>query len=183
MNIEIRIENVVASADTRTKLNLQLIASSFDDIEYEPANFPGLIYHVNEPRGAIIFFSNGNLVCTGLKNIESVGKIVNLVLQKLKEIGISVPQPPEVSIQNIIASCDLKKLLNLNSIAITMSSDRVEYDPKHFAGLVYRTGNPPVVNLLFDSGKIVCSGARSIDDVQQALGEFIRELESTGLTS
>ncbi|UCH90352.1 MAG: TATA-box-binding protein [Thermoplasmata archaeon] len=183
MRIEFKIENVVASADTGTKLNLQQIATALNNIEYEPSQFPGLIYHVKDPKGAIIFFSNGKLVCTGVKDIETVNKILNGVVQQLRDLGIRVNQPVEINIQSIVASVDLHKLLNLNALAITLGQERVEYDPEHFAGLVYHASVPSVSTLLFDSGKIVCTGAKNEEDLELAFTELIQELEITGLMS
>jgi transcription initiation factor TFIID TATA-box-binding protein len=172
---------VVASTNTRTILNLQQIASKLENIEYEPAQFPGLIYHSTNPKGAMIFFNNGKLVCTGVNELEMVPKVFNHAITKLKELGIKIVTPTDVDIQSIVASVDLHKLINLNSIAITLENSRIEYNPKHFEGLVYRTGDPNVVTTLFDSCKIVCAGARSLEEAKGAINELLTAIESTGL--
>lgn len=179
--IDIKIENVVASADTRTNLNLHQIALALENIEYDPAQFPGLIYHFKDPKGAVIFFSSGKIVCTGVTNIEAVHKVLNTVLQQLIDIGVSVIAAPEVQIQSIVASYDMHKLLNLNSIAITLGDKRVEYEPEQFSGLVYHGKDPSIAVLLYGSGKIVCTGAKSVEDTESAVKELMSDLDSTGL--
>jgi transcription initiation factor TFIID TATA-box-binding protein len=181
--IDFTIQNVVASADTKAKINLKEIARTLDNIEYDPSKFPGLIYHIKEPKSAIIFFSNGKLVSTGANSVETTYKAFNLVLQKLRDIGVKMFQTPDVDVQNIVATYDLHKLLNLNAIAITLGNERVEYEPDQFEGLVYRLKDPAVVILLYSSGKIVCSGAKSIEDIEIVLTELLSDLESTGLMS
>jgi len=57
----------------------------------------------------------------------------------------------------------------------------VEYEPKRFPGLVYRIKEPKVVMLLLGSGKIVCAGARTIEDASLAVDNLLKELTSLGL--
>jgi len=57
----------------------------------------------------------------------------------------------------------------------------VEYEPEQFPGLVYRIKEPKVAMLLFASGKIVCTGARSTEDASKAVEKLAEELNSLGL--
>jgi transcription initiation factor TFIID TATA-box-binding protein len=47
--------------------------------------------------------------------------------------------------------------------------------------LVYRIDEPKVVALLFGSGKIVCTGARKVEDVEKAVNNIYNELKTAGL--
>jgi transcription initiation factor TFIID TATA-box-binding protein len=181
--IDYKIENVVAKADTRTKINLRELAGQFDNIEYEPARFPGLIMHLNDLSGALIFFQNGKIILTGMQDVEVVSRILKSVIQKLKDRGFEFLQQPEVDIQNIVASSELHKILNLNAIAITLGQENVEYNPEKFEGLLYRVGNTSIETVVFKSGKIICTGAKSLDEVEVALNHLLSDLESTGLMS
>jgi len=51
---------------------------------YEPEQFPGLIYRMNEPKTVILVFASGKLVCTGAKMEKQVNQAVNN-LHKLLE--------------------------------------------------------------------------------------------------
>src|SRR5207244_2112500 len=62
---KIRIENVVASTSLGKELDLQAIARALGGAEYEPEQFPGLIYRLKEPKTAILLFRSGKVVCTG----------------------------------------------------------------------------------------------------------------------
>jgi transcription initiation factor TFIID TATA-box-binding protein len=179
--MEINIENVVASASAGAELDLQKISMTLEDAEYVPEKFPGLIYRVKDPKTALLLFSSGKLVCTGAKSVEMANEVVRRVMGQIRDMGIDVLERPEVHIQNIVATTDLGMDLNLNSIAITLGLERVEYEPEQFPGLVYRVAEPKVVALLFGSGKIVCTGARKIPDIDRALSQIVKELTEAGL--
>ena len=87
------------------------------------------------------------------------------------------------AVQNIVSSADLRERLNLNAIAIGLGLESVEYEPEQFPGLVYRLNDPDVVALLFGSGKMVITGAKSHDEAETALEEIIRRLNELGLLS
>ena len=179
--MEINVENVVASASAGVPLDLKKISMSLEDAEYSPEKFPGLIYRIKEPKTALLLFSSGKLVCTGAKSVEMANDVVTMVLKRIAKLGFKVSDKPDVRIQNIVATTDLKKELNLNSIAITLGLERVEYEPEQFPGLVYRVEQPKVVALLFGSGKVVCTGAREIKDIDIALSQIVKELSEAGL--
>ncbi len=56
------------------------------------------------------------------------------------------------------------KTLNLEAVALEL--ENTEYEPEQFPGLVYRLGDPKVVLLLFGSGKVVCTGAKTAEQAQ-----------------
>ncbi len=51
---------------------------------YEPEQFPGLIYRMDEPKVVILLFASGKLVCTGAKREIQVGIAVNKLQQILE---------------------------------------------------------------------------------------------------
>ncbi len=69
MNSNVKIENVVASASLGQKFDLELITLTIDKVEYEPEQFPGLVYHLDKPKAAALIFGSGKIVCTGAKSI------------------------------------------------------------------------------------------------------------------
>jgi transcription initiation factor TFIID TATA-box-binding protein len=56
---------------------------------YEPEQFPGLIYRMDEPKVVILLFASGKLVCTGAKQEQDVYDAVqklHLLLEEKKLI-------------------------------------------------------------------------------------------------
>ena len=101
------------------------------------------------------------------------------VVEKIKESGVKVPKKYPIKVENIVASTKIKADLNLEDIAFSL--ENAEYEPEQFPGLVYRISDPRVAFLLFSSGKIICTGAHSIDDIHRALNKFKKRLEDIGI--
>ena len=66
---------------------------------------------------------------------------------------------PIVSIENVVASATVNQKMDLNDI--TKKFPDVEYHPEQFPGLVFRIRSPKTATLIFSSGKMVCTGAKS----------------------
>ncbi len=86
---EIKVQNMVASGDIGIALNLNLLAIELENTEYEPEQFPGLVYKLDGTRATFLLFSNGKIVCTGTKSEkklnEAVDKLIEVLKQKLKQ--------------------------------------------------------------------------------------------------
>ena len=88
--IEIKVQNIVASTTFAKKLDLDVISQSLEEAEYEPEQFPGLVYRLVNPKTATLLFSSGTANCIGAKNVENVCKSVNIIAGKLKKLGVEV---------------------------------------------------------------------------------------------
>jgi len=82
---EIKIVNMVASANLSGRIELEGAACSLGRTMYEPEQFPGLIYRMDDPKVVILLFSTGKLVCTGATKEEDVYKAVAKLHKNLKE--------------------------------------------------------------------------------------------------
>ena len=82
---EIKVVNIVSSADLFGRIELEDAAYSLDKNMYEPEQFPGLIYRMDEPKVVILLFSTGKLVCTGATKEEDVYRAVDKLHKKLEE--------------------------------------------------------------------------------------------------
>jgi transcription initiation factor TFIID TATA-box-binding protein len=178
--VEIKVQNIVASTTFAEKLDLDMIAQSLENTEYEPEQFPGLVYRLDNPKTATLLFRSGASNCTGAKTIEDIKSTIRIIAEKLEKIGVRVYKNPEIVIQNIVVTSDLGGELNLSDVAVALGLENVEYEPEQFPGLVYRIKEPKVAILLFGSGKIVCAGARKIEDVSLAVDKLSNELSSLG---
>jgi len=85
----------------------------------------------------------------------------------------------DVKIQNVVASVTLDQKINL--IDIMKVFRNVEYRPKQFPGLVFRLKRPKTATLIFGSGKMVCTGAKSEKQARSAVGKVVRELKTNGI--
>jgi len=84
----IKIQNIVASANLKAEVDLERAAFLLENSMYEPEQFPGLIYRLEDPKVVLLIFSSGKCVCTGAKKEEEVGRAVNKVYSRLLELEI-----------------------------------------------------------------------------------------------
>jgi len=175
-SFNIRIENIVASAALGVEVPLEKIVSKLEGMEYEPEQFPGLVYRMEKPKAAALIFGSGKIVCTGARSMDDVNEVFKKVVKIVQKTGTRVPKGFKVQIENIVASAKLEGGLNLDTIAFKLENS--EYEPEQFPGLVLRMDEPKVAFLLFGSGKIVCTGARSVKDVNLAVEKVHKKLKS-----
>lgn len=175
---DIDIQNVVASATFNQRLPLDRIAIYLENTEYEPEQFPGLVYRLEEPKAAALLFGSGKVVCTGTKSPEQAKEATHKIIDELTEADVEIDTKPEVTVQNIVASSQLSGTLNLNRIAFELVG--TEYEPEQFPGLVYRLDEPEVVFLLFSSGNLVCTGGRTYEDVKEGISTLEENLKEIG---
>ncbi len=83
---EVHIQNIVASGSVGMDLNLNVLAMKLDNTEYEPEQFPGLVYKLPEHKATFLLFSNGKIVCTGTKSEEQVHKVLDILIDNLKKV-------------------------------------------------------------------------------------------------
>jgi len=82
---ELKIVNIVASASLGGRVGLEESAYSLGRTMYEPEQFPGLIYRMDEPKVVILLFASGRLVCAGARKEEDVHEAVSKLHKKLEE--------------------------------------------------------------------------------------------------
>ncbi len=175
----VRIENVVASVTMNQSIDLDAISGNVPGVEYNPEQFPGLVYRLAKPRTATLIFSSGKMVCTGAKSEKEVHNAVRKIIKNLKDRNIVIIGTPEIKIQNIVASANLNAEVNLEKAAFLL--ENVMYEPEQFPGLIYRMAEPKVVLLIFSSGKMVCTGAKHEDEVKVAVDKIHLKLKDLGV--
>jgi len=84
-----------------------------------------------------------------------------------------------INIENVVASATLNQRVDLN--AVVKGYPGVEYRPEQFPGLVFRLKRPKTATLIFNSGKMVCTGAKSEKEARRAVMKVIKELKESGI--
>jgi len=83
---EIKIQNIVASGSVGMDLNLNTLAMKLENTEYEPEQFPGLVYKLAAAKATFLLFSNGKVVCTGTKSEKEVHAALDKLIENLKRV-------------------------------------------------------------------------------------------------
>ncbi|MEW6063306.1 MAG: TATA-box-binding protein [Nanoarchaeota archaeon] len=82
----IKIQNMVASGNINMALNLNKLAMKLDNTEYEPEQFPGLVYKLTGTRATFLLFSNGKIVCTGTTSETKLKEALEKLVKVLKNV-------------------------------------------------------------------------------------------------
>jgi len=99
------VVNVVASTRVAEELDLPDIAIQLN-CEYEPEQFPGVVYRVVDPKLAILMFRSGRAVCTGGKNKDNIHTGIERMIGDLRKAGIETWEldDVEIEVQNMVAT-------------------------------------------------------------------------------
>jgi len=183
MEPTVTIENVVTSTKLAENFDLQkLMETGLEGAEYNKTKFPGLVYRIQNPKAAFLIFTSGKVVCTGAKSPEKAHMAMINLANTLKSIGCKeINLEPEIHVQNVVATANLKTNLNLNAILIAFGMENTEYEPEVFPGLVCRLEAPKVVVLVFSTGKLVITGGKCPEDCEEGLRIIKSQFDNLGL--
>ncbi len=170
----VNIENIVATVSVDQTIDLYAIERSIPTVEYNPEQFPGLVYRLDQPKVTALIFKSGKMVVTGAKSTQQLITAVKKIIRNLKKHGIEIVGRPKVQIQNIVASANLHVCIDLERAALTLENSM--YEPEQFPGLIYRMTEPRVVLLIFSSGKMVITGAKREEEVYEAVNKILEKL-------
>ncbi len=172
----LKVQNIVATTSLGKPVSLTQLAKTQSNTEYNPEQFPGLVLRVKEPKSAVLVFSSGNLVCTGTKSVAQVKEVIDAVIRQIAKIGVRITDKPKITVQNIVASGSIKLNLNLNYLALQLGN--TEYEPEQFPGLVYKLVEPTATFLLFSNGKLVCTGTKNKQQLEEAMVQLNKNIKA-----
>ncbi|MFH1056120.1 MAG: TATA-box-binding protein [Candidatus Altiarchaeota archaeon] len=88
---KIDVQNIVASTSIGVKVNLDQLAINCFNTEYEPEQFPGLIYRLDDPKTVMLVFRSGKVIITGAKNVKDIQKAAEKTKQMVHEHKAIIP--------------------------------------------------------------------------------------------
>lgn len=147
-------------------MTLKRIALEARNAEYNPRRFAAVVMRLREPKTTALVFGSGKMVCTGAKDEQASKTAARKYARIIQKLGFPV-QFTNFNIQNIVGSCDVDFPIDLEHIA-KKHSEFCSYEPEIFPGLVYRMIDPKIVLLIFVSGKLVLTGAKSKAAIDEA---------------
>lgn len=178
---EIHIENIVATSsypveEGSNELDLDTISKHLVNSKYNPDKLAGVIYNLELPKAAIILLRDGKLVCTGTKSIDDAKIALEQLDSQLKAGGIAIGTMREIETRTLIGSAELERELDLDATAKTIKIGEVEYEPEKFPAIVWHLDTPKLTVLIFKSGKLVFTDARSRHELDDALAKVVEVL-------
>jgi len=82
---KVEVQNIVASFDFGREFDLERIARSFENTEYEPEVFPGLVFRLDDPKVVVLLFVSGKGVCAGAKSMKDIQKAARRITKILRQ--------------------------------------------------------------------------------------------------
>merc|ERR1712216_974451 len=131
--------------------------------EYNPKRFSAVILRIHEPETTALIFHSGKMVVTGAKSEVDARTSAKKYARIVQKLGFKV--------QNIVGSCDVKFPIRLEGISLSHSHFS-NYEPELFPGLIFRMRQPKIVLLIFVSGKVVLTGAKSRKEIYEAFEQI-----------
>jgi transcription initiation factor TFIID TATA-box-binding protein len=175
---DVKIQNVVAVASLGQEIDLLTIMEAFENADFPPNKFPGLVFKLKRPKTTTLIFRTGKMVCTGARSEREARSAVGRVVRDLRRKGFKI-RSPKIDVVNIVGTADFGGEVDLESMADIL--DDVLYEPEQFPGLIYRMKDPKVVVLIFRSGKIVLTGADREEQIHEAAEKMRGILIENGL--
>lgn len=169
---KVSIENIVSSIKFQEKIPLDELINYSENIEYEPEQFPGAVYRIENMPVTSLIFSSGKVILTGAENTEMINQAVEKVKKLLEKAGVKTRNMEELKIENIVASTKFPYRINLDVLAYNLET--TEYEPEQFPGLIYRDKEYNLVLLVFNSGKVICTGGKNVKEVREVIDKFYK---------
>eukprot|EP01051_Picozoa_sp_SAG22_P016955 SAG22_NODE_2508_length_2497_cov_11.460384_2_plen_214_part_00 len=164
------LQNIVATTSIGVKLGasgLKDIARQSRNSEYNPRRFAAVIMRIRDPKTTALIFGSGKIVVTGAKTEDDCKLAARRFARIIQKCGFPQVQLLDFKIQNVVASCDVRFAIRLEGLHFEHSMF-ANYEPELFPGLVYKMVDPQVCLLVFVSGKVVLTGAKSRGDIKRA---------------
>ena len=164
----IRIQNMSATANLGVRLDLKQIALRCRNTEFNPRRFGAVIMRLREPRATALIFASGKMCVTGTKSTHNSTLAAKKFAYIIERVGFKCQSFIDFKVQNIVGTADVGFPIRLEGLVYAHSTF-ASYEPELFPGLIYRLVSPRVVFLIFVSGKIVITGAKTEMDLSEAL--------------
>ena len=92
----LKIENIVASGVIADSIDLAMISSKIKNCELNTKRFPGAVYRIDNPKIAVLVFSSGKVVLTGIRDNTALKNGLAFIIKSLKEAGVYILKEPRV---------------------------------------------------------------------------------------
>jgi transcription initiation factor TFIID TATA-box-binding protein len=175
--------NIVSTSQIKTtvkEINLQRLASLFPFTSYDRKRFAAITIRLAHPHCTCLLFGSGKLVITGSTSFHACLVASQTITEMLREVNPrDTFEVISCVIQNIVAHVELKpnQLIDLEAL-YAKYCEHSTYQKSIFPGLVLRPPESPIVLLIFKSGRIVCTGGKSYDDIYFGFMNMFKVLKS-----
>ena len=162
-----KVVNIIAIAEYGIQFDLLDISRRVRNAEYNPKRFKCVTLRIQEPKATGLVFKNGKINIVGCNNTDDSHKAAKKFGRILKNLGYACNRLKEFTISNMVATINCGFSVKISAIGTHPEHGRIcTYNPERFSGLVYKLPYPKSTLLIFQSGKAIITGAKSLEDLR-----------------
>jgi transcription initiation factor TFIID TATA-box-binding protein len=170
--------NAVGGGDLRVELDLMKLQPDIkgEEVRYDPEQWPGLYIRFESESPAVLLFGTGKYNIAGADSIKQLFAANERILTHLGDLGIPVDKDT-FKIRNLVFLDNYNRELNLNTLSVGLGMERTEYEPEQFPGLLYQDPDINGTFLIFNSGKVILTGAKETKAAESAFERIFNQLD------
>jgi len=185
---KITIQNIVSTITLDHELDLERIRRAcaeecfFETLTDRKYTFRVVALRIPKPKMTLLIYKTGKVICTGAKTIKNAQQCTKQLAQRLRKAGYSPPRKTKAKIQNIVATIDLEKPIDVEKLVDDLKDEKhfqTIYEPEQFPGAMVKlpiAQDSEATLLVFASGKIVSTGVKTYSGIQKAATLFTSRL-------
>ena len=170
------INNIITSANLGNNLYLNNIALKLKNVDYNLNKSSNLTLKAKNCKIIATIFSNGKMICSGAKNEKESKASCVKYAKIIKKIENNVDLK-DLKIQNMVATFDVRFKINLdklfkeintlinNSKKFGNNYNYCKYNKNEYPGLVFYMNDSKINFVVYETGKVVLSGAKSRNEI------------------
>ena len=182
----LEITNIVGTLNFHREIDLSAVADLLESVDYvsevnytpEKNHWLQTRFEIDGESKYVAFYRSGSCAFVGCSSFDRLDRLVELVKEAMEPV---IQKQPTLEIKNLVCVGELSQKLDLSHIAIAAGLEQVEYEPEQFPGLIYRDSEFESVLLVFASGKVVITGATTIESANQTFEAFTEKLVEWGI--
>ncbi|MDG6226019.1 MAG: hypothetical protein QCI82_10980 [Candidatus Thermoplasmatota archaeon] len=171
--MKVAVENIVVQQRIKGEIDPPDVQRVVKGCRYQPEVFKGLIYEMSSPNCEIFLLPAGMIRVHGVTSIHLADKAVDGFIGILRSNGFAVAKQGGLDILNVTASHDMVCKMDPSKILSEFKEERIDYDPSKLPGFSLRIPSTGIEILIFPEGKIISTGAATLEDSVSSL-EMVR---------
>jgi transcription initiation factor TFIID TATA-box-binding protein len=160
------------------ELDLDVVIDSLEDeFEIEANRHSDSMVTIRlKPEGpALTLYRTGSYQIRGTNSRNTLFDANKTLLNALEAIGVDFTDP-SFEQKNAVYLEDFNTNIQLETLAVHLGLENVEYEPEQFPGIIYRPPEASTVNLIFSSGKTIISGTVQNEVAEQSAKHLKEQL-------
>jgi len=159
---------VIAKFDLRCEVDLKKVAFALRNAEYNPRKCGSITVRMLEPRVVACIRTSGSCSITGTTDLQELKLAAKKVVRLIQRAGLEEAKFANYMITTMICKASMGFPVRLNELAAKWHRNAL-YEPELYCGCVFRTRKPKATYLVTAGGKVMISGCRNMETVQECL--------------